>query len=85
MGLQKKIFVYVGAGLVALMILLTWIFLQTINQATDMVRQERLALVENIAALVVAADSAAEAGQIIGDAIVEALDELAEAAEAHFA
>lgn len=49
MGLQKKIFIYVGAGLVVLIVLLTWLFLQTINQGIDMVRQERLALIEDIA------------------------------------
>lgn len=48
MGLQKKIFLYVGTGLAVLMALLTWLSLRTINQAVDMVRQERLALVENI-------------------------------------
>ena len=49
MGLQKKIFIYVGTGLVVLMSLLTWLSLQTINQAVDMVLQERLVLVEEIA------------------------------------
>ncbi len=49
MGLQKKTFIYVGAGLVVLMGLLTWLSLQTINQGIDLVHQERLALVENIA------------------------------------
>ena len=49
LGLQKKIFIYIGAGLLILMSLLTWFSLQTINQAIDMVRQGRLALVENIA------------------------------------
>src|SRR3990172_3168242 len=49
MGLQKKIFIYAGVSLVALMSLLTWISLQTNSQATDMVHQERLALVQNIA------------------------------------
>ena len=49
MGLQKKILIYAGAGLVVLMVLLTWLSSQTINQAIDKVRQERVALVENIA------------------------------------
>ncbi|MCH7706125.1 MAG: hypothetical protein IIB33_03660, partial [Chloroflexi bacterium] len=49
MGLQKKIFIYVGTGLLVLMALLTVLSLQTINQGIDIVRRERLALVENIA------------------------------------
>ena len=49
MGLQNKIFIYAGISLVALMSLLTWISLQTNSQATDMVHQERLALVQSIA------------------------------------
>ncbi len=49
MGLQKKIFIYAGVSLVALMSLLTWISVQTNSQATDMVYHERLALVQNIA------------------------------------
>lgn len=49
MGLQKKIFLYAGISLVALMSLLTWISLQTNTQATDMVHQERLALALNVA------------------------------------
>ncbi len=48
MGLQKKIFIYAGVSLIALMSLLTWISLQTNSQATDMVYQERMALVKNI-------------------------------------
>ena len=49
MGLQKKTFIYVGAGLGVLMLLLSFLSLQTINQGIDIVRQERLARVENIA------------------------------------
>jgi len=49
MGLQKKIFLYAGISLLALMSLLTWISLQTNSQATDMVYQERLAQVQNVA------------------------------------
>ncbi len=49
MGLQKKTVVFVGAGLMALMILSTLLSLQTVNQGIDMVRQDRLALVEGIA------------------------------------
>ena len=50
MGLQKKIFLYAAISLIALMSLLTWISIQTNSQATEMVHQERLSLVTNIAA-----------------------------------
>ena len=49
MGLQNKIFIYAAISLVALMTLLTYISVQTNNQATDMVYEERQALVQNIA------------------------------------
>ena len=42
LGLQKKIFIYVGAGLLLLMTLLTMFSLQTISRGTDMIRQQRL-------------------------------------------
>ncbi|MEK7354057.1 MAG: HAMP domain-containing protein [Chloroflexota bacterium] len=47
--MQKKIFLYAGISLLALMSLLTWISLETNSQATDMVYRERLALVQNMA------------------------------------
>lgn len=49
MGLQTKIIIYAGVAFVALMSLLTWISLQTNTQAVEMVHQERLALVRNVA------------------------------------
>ncbi len=49
LGLQKKIFIYVGAGLLTLMTLLTVLSLQTISEGTNIVRQQRLDLAENIA------------------------------------
>lgn len=49
LGLQKKIFIYVGAGLLALMTLLTVFSLQTINEGIDLVRQERVSQAENMA------------------------------------
>lgn len=49
MGLQNKIFLYAGISLVALMALLTWLSIQTTSHATEMVYEERIALVQNIA------------------------------------
>jgi signal transduction histidine kinase len=50
MGLQKKLFIYAGVGLLVLIILVGVFSLQTVNQGIRLVRQERLILVENIAA-----------------------------------
>ncbi len=49
MGLRKKTFIYVGAGLTALVVLLTYFSLQTINQGMEIATQERLKISQNIA------------------------------------
>ncbi len=48
-GLRKKTFIYVGAGLTALMVLLTYFSLQTISQGMEIATQERLKISQNIA------------------------------------
>ncbi len=49
MGLQKKSYVYVGSGLLAIIILVTLLSFQTINQSIDYVSQQRLVVAENVA------------------------------------
>ena len=56
----------------------------TVTETLTTVRRRMLAICEAVAPLVVG-KTEAETEAIIHDAIVEALDELAEAAEAHFA
>ncbi len=49
MGLRKKTFIFVGAGLTALTVLLTVLSLQTVNQSIELAAQEKLAVAKNIA------------------------------------
>ncbi len=49
MGLQKKSYIYVGSGLLAIIILVTLLSFQTINQSIDYVSQQRLLVAENVA------------------------------------
>ncbi len=49
MGLQKKSYVYVGSGLLAIIILVTLLSFQTINQSIDYVSRQRLVVAENVA------------------------------------
>ncbi|MDP2731139.1 MAG: histidine kinase [Dehalococcoidales bacterium] len=49
MGLLKKTFIFVGAGFAALMALLTFISLDTVNQGIEIASREKLAVAENIA------------------------------------
>ncbi len=49
MGLQKKSYIYVGSGLLAIIILVTLLSFQTINQSIDYVFQQRLVVAENMA------------------------------------
>ena len=49
MGLQKRSYIYVGSGLLAIIILATLLSFQTINQSTDYVSQQRLVVAENVA------------------------------------
>jgi signal transduction histidine kinase len=48
-GLRKRTFIYVGAGLMALIVLLYMASLQTINQGVEMISQQKLTLTENVA------------------------------------
>jgi signal transduction histidine kinase len=49
LGLRKKTFIYVGAGLAALIVLLSLVSLQTINQGIEIASQQRLILAKNVA------------------------------------
>jgi signal transduction histidine kinase len=49
MGLRKKTFIYVGAGLTALIVLLSLASLQTINQGIEIASQQKLNVAETIA------------------------------------
>ena len=49
MGLQKKSYIYVGSGLLAIIFLVTLLSFQTINQSIDYVSQQRLVVAENVA------------------------------------
>jgi signal transduction histidine kinase len=49
MGLRTKTFFFVGAGLTALIVLLTVLSLQTVNQGIELAAQEKLTVAKNIA------------------------------------
>ena len=49
MGLRKKTFIYVGAGLTALIVVLALLSLQIVNQGIKIVSQEKLVVAKNIA------------------------------------
>ncbi len=49
MGLQKKSYVFVGSGLLAIIILVTLLSFETINQSIDYVSEQRLVVAENVA------------------------------------
>jgi signal transduction histidine kinase len=48
-GLRKKTFAYVGAGFVALIVLLAVVALETVNQGIEIASQEKLTVAKNIA------------------------------------
>ncbi len=48
-GLRKKTFIYVGSGLLAIIIIVTLLSFQIINQSIDYVSQQRLVVAENVA------------------------------------
>ncbi len=49
MGLRKKTFIYVGAGFAALLVLLTVISLEIVDQGIEIASQEKLTVAKNIA------------------------------------
>lgn len=49
-GLRGKTFIYVGAGLTALIVILTLLSLQTVNQGINIASREKLTVAKNIAA-----------------------------------
>jgi signal transduction histidine kinase len=79
MGLQKKLLILTGIGLLVIISLVLVFSLQTVNQGIRLVRQERLILVENIAA---------DIDQVIkhlGEEITEAASVLAKRPEGEIA
>jgi signal transduction histidine kinase len=48
-GLRGKTFIYVGAGLTALIVMLTLLSLQTVNQGINIASREKLTIAKNIA------------------------------------